>query len=140
MVSRARLALFALVAVTAVTIVASPTAAMRGSVTRGRIVRHLKLLKSSPTADAVLTTAPDAVRLWLSEPADVPATKISITSTAGAAIATAAVMSGNEKDAPLVALITKPLAKGSYKVTWKAMSKDGHVVKGTFGFSVAASK
>ncbi len=40
------------------------------------------------------------------------------------------------KDAPLSAAISKPLAAGAYKVTWKAMSKDGHVVNGTIDFKV----
>ena len=102
--------------------------------------RHLKLLKSSPAADTVLDKSPDAVRLWLSESAEVPATKISVTTAAGAAIATAPVTRAHTKDAPLVALISAPLANGAYKVTWKTMSKDGHVVKGTFGFKVGAAK
>ena len=133
--ARARFARLAMTAVAAVALTASPSSAMLALARR-----HLKLLKSSPAAGTVLAKSPDAVRLWLSEPAEVPATKISVTTAAGAAIATAAVTHSHTKDAPLVALISKPLANGAYKVTWKTMSKDGHVVKGTFGFKVGAAK
>lgn len=97
---------------------------------------HLKLKASFPAKDAVLTTSPDAVRLWLSEPADVPATRITVTSAQNAVIATAKPTRGTAADAPLEAKFTTPPAAGRYTVTWKAMSKDGHVVNGTFGFTV----
>ena len=135
LLARARFVLLAVTAVAAVVLTAAPSNAMLAHARR-----HLKLLKTSPTADAVLTKSPDAVRLWLSEPAEVPATKITLTTAAGAAIATAAVTHAASKDAPLVALIPTQLASGAYKVTWKAMSKDGHVVKGTFGFKIGAAK
>jgi methionine-rich copper-binding protein CopC len=100
--------------------------------------RHLKLVKSSPAADSVLATAPTAIRLWLSEPAELPATKIALTTAAGATVKLNAVTRAASKDAPLEATIATPLANGVYKVTWKAMSKDGHVVNGTFTFTVGA--
>jgi methionine-rich copper-binding protein CopC len=103
-------------------------------------MRHLKLLKSFPSADTTLAKSPDAVRLWLTEPAELPATKIELATDAGAAIATAPLTRGEAKDAPVVANIPKPLANGGYKVTWKAMSKDGHVVNGTIAFKVGGPK
>ena len=99
-------------------------------------MRHLRLVRSAPTADAVLPTSPDAIRLWLSEPAEAPVSKITVTTTAGAAVAVGPVTRDAAKDAPLVARITTPLAAGGYRVSWKAMSKDGHVVRGEFGFRV----
>ncbi len=103
-------------------------------------MRHLKLVRSSPAADSVMATSPDAIRLWLSEPAEAPVSKIALATDAGTAIAVGAVTRDAAKDAPLVAKITKPLSAGGYKVTWKAMSKDGHVVNGTFGFRVGSAK
>lgn len=119
---------------------AATTAALAMSASPISAMRHLKLVKAFPSADTVLAKSPDAVRLWLSEPAEVPATKITLTTAAGAAVATSPVTHAEAKDAPLVALIPKPLANGAYKVTWKAMSKDGHVVNGTIAFTVGAAK
>ena len=39
-------------------------------------------------------------------------------------------------DEPVVAKFSAPLADGKYTVTWKAMSKDGHVVNGVSAFTV----
>lgn len=127
----------ALAAVVSVGIAAtsSTSAAMRDTV-----MRHLKLVKSFPAADTMLTKSPDAIRLWLTEPTEPAASKIALTTEAGAVIPTAALTRDTTKGAPVVASIAKPLAGGGYKVTWKAMSKDGHVVDGTFAFKVGAPK
>ena len=109
---------------------ATPTVAMR----------HLRLVRSFPLKDTSLTMSPDAVRLWLSEATESGISKITLASSSGVAIPLSAVTRDSAKDAPLVARISKPLAVGAYVVTWKTMSKDGHVVNGTFGFGVVASK
>ena len=109
-------------------------------VAHGAVVPHLKLKRAFPAADTVLTASPDAVRLWLSEPADLPATKIDVTTAAGAAVPLAKLTRGAKREDPVVGLFTAPLASGTYTVTWKAMSKDGHVVSGKHGFRVALAK
>jgi methionine-rich copper-binding protein CopC len=102
--------------------------------------RHLKLVRSFPAADTTLAASPDAIRLWLSEPTELPATKIAVTTQGGAAVATSAITRAEGKDAPVVASMVKPVSAGRYTVTWKAMSKDGHVVNGTFNFMVGAAR
>lgn len=97
---------------------------------------HLKLKRSFPAKDTVLTSSPDAVRLWLTEKADLPATKITVTGAANVAASLAKPTRGTEADAPIEAKFTQPVAPGRYTVSWKTMSKDGHVVSGTFGFTV----
>ncbi len=97
---------------------------------------HLKLKRSFPAKDTVLTTSPDAVRLWLTEPAELPATKIAVTTDANAPVAVEKATRAAGADAPIEAKFAKPLGAGRYTVTWKTMSKDGHVVNGTFGFTV----
>lgn len=103
----------------------------------GAVVPHLKLKRAFPAADTVLTSSPDAVRLWLSEPADLPATKIAVTTVAGAVVPVAKLTRGATREDPVVGAFTAPLATGTYTVTWKAMSKDGHVVNGKHNFRVA---
>ncbi len=103
-------------------------------------VRHLRLLKSSPIASATLPTSPDAVRLWLSEPAEAAGSTVALTTEAGASIPLSPITRDAAKTAPLVAKLSAPLANGGYRVAWKAMSKDGHVVKGTFAFRVGAAR
>lgn len=124
-----RAALLAVVVMAAVAASATPSSAMR----------HLRLVKASPAADSVLATSPDAIRLWLSEPTDPAISKISLATAAGADVPLGKLTLAAEKDAPLVAKLSTKLSDGTYAVTWKAMSKDGHVVDGKFSFRVHAA-
>jgi len=103
-------------------------------------MRHLRLVRSFPAKDTSLTSSPDVIRVWLSEPTEKGVSKITLASSSGVAIPLEALTRDAAKDAPLVAKLSKPLPAGAYAVTWKTMSKDGHVVNGTFGFRVAAPK
>ncbi len=105
-------------------------------VSRADFLPHLKLNSSFPASDTTLTKAPDAVRLWFSEPADLPTFRVTVQSKDGTAIKTAAPTRGGAANAPLVASFASPPGNGSYTVTWKAMSSDGHVVNGSFNFTV----
>ncbi|WP_396220648.1 copper resistance protein CopC [Gemmatimonas sp.] len=115
-------------------------AALMTSASTGAAMRHLKLLRSFPAADTTLTSSPDAVRLWFSEATELPATKIEVKTQTGAAVMTAAPTRTADKGAPAVAMFKSPLTAGRYTVTWKAMSKDGHVVNGTIAFTVGGTK
>ena len=99
---------------------------------------HLRLVKSSPSADTLLTSSPDAIRLWLSETPELGASMISLASASGSKIALNKLSLGKEAGAPLVATVGTQIAPGTYNVTWRTMSKDGHVVKGTFSFRLKA--
>ena len=126
--SRSRRSIGAVLLVVAATAIASsPIEAMR----------HLRLVRSFPAADTVLAHSPDSVRLWWSEPPELPFTKIELTNAKGAAIKLKpATRSADKKDASVAASIVAPLPLGAYNVSWRTMSKDGHVMKGTFAFRV----
>ncbi len=94
---------------------------------------HLKLDRSDPSAGATLDAAPTAVRLWFSQPVELPVTKVTVTTA-------------SKQDVPVRALERAPdgavvaplqtIGAGSYTVSWRTMAKDGHVVKGDFTFTV----
>jgi copper resistance protein C len=127
----------ALVAVLATAVVAA-VVPMSSSHADARL--HLSLKAAFPAKDTTLTSAPDAVRLWLSEPADLAATKIEVKNASGAVVPTAALTRGERREDPVVALFTTPPGNGRYVIDWRAMSKDGHVVKGTHAFTVRAAE
>ncbi len=102
-------------------------------------VRHVRLVRSFPMADSILTTSPDAIRLWWSEPVELPMTKVELTDAAKRPIALGTIERASADDAPAMARIPKALPAGSYTVSWKTMSKDGHAMKGTFAFRVRAA-
>ncbi len=95
---------------------------------------HLKLDKSSPTADADLTSAPASVQLWFSQPVELPVTKVTIANAAKQEIAVKSLVKAD--DGAVVAPVSGEMAAGSYTVSWRTMAKDGHVIKGDFSFRV----
>ena len=80
-------------------------------------VPHLKLRAIFPGKDTTVTTQPEAVKLWLSELAEITATKVSVANAAGTAVPTAKITRGATKAEPVVAKFTAPLADGKYTIT-----------------------
>lgn len=99
---------------------------------------HLALLRSSPVADTVLTASPSDIRLWFSQAPEMAATTIRLTAGSGTVMSLDKPQRDEADDAPVVAAIQRPLAPGAYEVVWRTMSRDGHVVKGQFAFTVSA--
>ena len=111
-----------------------------GTVRSDAILPHLKLVHSFPSADAVLATSPEKITIELSEAVELTGAKLTLAKEGGAPIALGALR--REPAAPKVLRtdVTAALPAGGYVVSWRTMSKDGHVVKGTFGFRVGAAK
>ncbi len=103
----------------------------------GAVMRHLKLVRTFPKADTVLVASPDRIAVELSESVELTGSKLSLAKDGGAPVVLGALR--REPAAPKVlrADVATPLAAGGYSVSWRTMSKDGHVVKGTFQFRVA---
>lgn len=99
---------------------------------------HLKLKASFPAADTTLAQAPKQIELWFSEAPEMPVSKIRLATAAGAEVTVGALARGTDANSPsLVVPITGKMAAGKYTVTWRAGSKDGHPVNGSYGFTVA---
>jgi copper resistance protein C len=101
---------------------------------------HVQLVKSDPAANDTLATAPKAIQLWFSETVELPITRVKLADDAGAAVPLAPLTRDAARGAPVAAAITKPLAAGSYVVTWSTAAADGHAAKGSFGFVVKATR
>ena len=98
---------------------------------------HLHLVKSTPAANATVAAAPDSLRLWFSQAPELKLTTVKLTGPGAAAVALTALAKG---DSGLVLAVVKGrMAPGPYTVAWRTMSKDGHVVRGTFAFRVGAT-
>ena len=95
---------------------------------------HTRLEESTPAADASVA-APQAVELKFA--GDVRLTSVQLTDAAGAAKHLDAVPAevGNR----FTLKVHEPLAPGAYKVVWRAVGGDTHIVSGEFGFTVVAA-
>jgi copper resistance protein C len=99
---------------------------------------HLRLLRSDPSADTTLTAPPSAIRLWFSQKVDAKVTTVRVTGADDRVLDLAPVTIAATDSAPAVATIRGPVSAAKYKVAWRTMAADGHVVRGEFAFTVKA--
>ena len=95
---------------------------------------HTPLKASAPAADASVP-APTSIELTFG--GDVRLTALTLTDSAGAAKHTDAVPTAIASTFSVA--IPEPLAPGAYKVVWRAVGGDTHIVSGEFGFTVVAA-
>lgn len=98
---------------------------------------HLELTKSEPAKGATLTQSPSAIQLWYSQEPQVKLTTVKLTGPAGELDLKPVTVVG-EDGKHLSAPVPGALAPGAYTVAWRTLARDGHVVNGEFGFSIAA--
>lgn len=99
---------------------------------------HLHLLKSSPPANATVSASPDSIRLWFSQTPELKVTTVSVTGPGSTSVPLAPLARADS--ATVVAAVKQKMAPGAYTVTWRTMARDGHVARGTFGFTVGPAK
>jgi methionine-rich copper-binding protein CopC len=101
--------------------------------TTGRL--HFALSRSVPEADAVVTSAPE-IRLWFTEAAQESSVGIRLL-TADSTVVETAPPARDRNDARIYSVaVATPLPGGRYTVAWRGIGDDGHVVTGSFAFTV----
>ena len=95
---------------------------------------HTKLATTTPAADASVA-APRAIELTFA--GDVRLTSVSLTDSAGAAKHLDAVPTAVASTFSVA--VHELLVPGTYKVVWRAVGGDTHVISGEFGFTVTAA-
>jgi copper transport protein len=101
----------------------------------GLVSAHANLVRSEPVAGAALDAAPRELLLEFSEGLDPAASSVVLLDSSGRTVADGP----GEVDAEQAQLRLRlgALPKGSYSAVWQARSTvDGHVTRGTVGFSV----
>jgi copper transport protein len=97
---------------------------------------HARLLRSSPAAMSIVSTAPTAIRLWFSELPELRFSTIELVDSAGAAVPLGRLSVGDSMS--IAAAIQRPLAAGRYSIAWRTAASDGHSTNGRFTFIVTA--
>src|SRR5688572_5290259 len=95
---------------------------------------HTPLKSSAPAADAAVG-APKSIELAFG--GDVRLTSVALTDSGGAAKHLDAVPTAVASTFSLG--IHEPLTPGAYKVVWRAVGGDTHIISGEFGFTVVAA-
>ena len=97
---------------------------------------HAHLVKSTPAANAQLTTPPDAIHLWFSEAPELAFTRIALIGPAGDTVPLRAATKDPKDRMEISVAIPTTLAAGKYTVSWRTAADDGHPTHGTFAFTV----
>ena len=99
---------------------------------------HLRVEKTLPVEGATITIAPKQIQIWFSEAPTLAVSGITVTGPSGK-VALATLTLGTSGDAPdrsVVAGIKGQLSPGTYTVAWKTSGKDGHMLTGTYQFTL----
>lgn len=99
---------------------------------------HALLEETAPAQGATVDASPKEIRLRFIEPVDIPDGAITLYDSTGARVDVGKAAHPEGRPAEVVASVPK-LGRGSYVVSWKAMSADSHPINGAFTFAVGAA-
>ena len=99
------------------------------------LAAHSTLVRSQPPAGATLTAPPSQIILWFNERLERQFHAVTVTDGQGRTIPTQN-LHVDQADPTQLTVAVEPLPPGVYRVRWQVLSRDGHVAKGAFSFSV----
>jgi putative copper export protein/methionine-rich copper-binding protein CopC len=99
---------------------------------------HQRLLGTAPASDAVAAEAPRELRLRFYEPVQLAFTRIELIDPTARPVALGEPRLAADSVTVLIVPIQGPIAAGAYTVRWSTASRDGHPVRGEYGFQIAA--
>jgi methionine-rich copper-binding protein CopC len=98
---------------------------------------HAELVRSMPARRAVLVRPPDRVQLWFNERLEPAFSRLSVWDASDTQVDLADAEVGTD-DPKRLAVGLRPIGPGTYRVRFRVLSVDGHVVESEFAFTVKA--
>jgi putative copper export protein/methionine-rich copper-binding protein CopC len=103
------------------------------------VFAHGVLRKSEPVNGAVLRAAPRVIRLTFSEAPQLAFTKVELLGPDSQRVALSELrLAAPDSAVVVVADVLGPLTAGRHRIAWQITSADGHPVRGTVTFRIAA--
>jgi methionine-rich copper-binding protein CopC len=99
---------------------------------------HLGVVKTLPENGSTLREPPERVRVWFNQQPSPRISRLEVRGPAGDVPLDGFEVNGEERS--ISARVKAVLQPGSYEVTWRAAGDDGHVMRGSFEFSVSPSE
>ena len=96
---------------------------------------HATLVKALPAIDGTVPAAPTTLTLWFSERPDVALSNVRLRGPDSALVATGAPRAAADTMA-IVSEVRGPLAPGVYTVLYRTAGPDGHVMRGSYKFTL----
>jgi methionine-rich copper-binding protein CopC len=99
--------------------------------------RHTRLVRSVPPRDSVVRALPPRLQLWFSEAIELEVSRVRLVGPeARSHVLAPLARDGAANTAPVTAPFPQGLADGRYVVHWSTASRDGHVVRDSFAFTL----
>jgi len=105
------------------------------AVTAGPAAAHAVLLRTEPSPQTTVKTPPEVVRLRFSEPVEVTFGAVRVFDVDGQRVDKGKITTASGRREVVV---QAGLPGGTYTVTWRVVSTDGHAIHGGFQFYVGA--
>lgn len=99
-------------------------------------VFHNQLTKSQPEKAATVS-APTEIRLWFREKSEPALSSITLLRAADSSRIALEKIARTDDPLSIRAAVPTALAAGSYIVQWRTSGDDGHVIRGSFPFTVS---
>jgi copper transport protein len=99
---------------------------------------HAQLVSTYPEANSVLTSSPADIKLTWGEKVQTNSDQVILADSTGARVPTSYVLKfdATTNQSSVTLTPTNKLALGAYIVSWRAVSRDGHLVGGAYSFGV----
>lgn len=101
----------------------------------GGAAAHSLLLESSPTAGATLAAPPQRITLRFNNRIEKKLSTIRLVDERGASRPVTVL--GADGPADRLTATLSPVPPGAWRIEWRVLSTDGHIVSGAFSFRVA---
>lgn len=99
------------------------------------VLAHAKLVKSDPSRKAALSASPKYIQLWFNEKIEGSYASVTVLDSEKKAV-TQNSPEPAAGDLKSVILNLPELEPGNYKVQYRVMSVDGHVIESSYEFSI----
>jgi methionine-rich copper-binding protein CopC len=96
---------------------------------------HFALSRSVPAADASVSS-PAELQLWFTQVPKPGSLSVRLSNARGDLVETPAPAAAENDAKEIHVALERRLAAGGYRVAWRGIGDDGHVVQGEFGFTV----
>ncbi|MFE1765221.1 copper resistance CopC/CopD family protein [Streptomyces angustmyceticus] len=97
---------------------------------------HAKVSSTAPAEGAIVKTAPKTVSITFSETMSLPDQPLRVFAPDGKRVRTGTAGWAPDDHATIRAALPDGLTKGTYTVSWRAVSADSHPISGAFAFSI----
>jgi len=100
---------------------------------------HTALSRATPAVGSAVTSEVRELRLVFTTAVQLPLSEVRVVRDGGTPVSGRLAYAVDSGETELVLTLDLPLAAGAHQVSWQTAGPDGHVIRGEYGFTVAAA-